>query len=245
MTIKDSSVATHAFDYEECASDPAVSWSGFTWMGPDAEVKPAPTSDGAVLQKKEDVAEEAKRHFESGRCQGIEEGRRAERESIASVRGLEQAQRREQIATALQRLHEDREHYLHAVESEVVSLALAVAARILRRESQLDPLLLTGAVRVALGQLSGSTEVHLHVPLSEFELWKEAIAHVPNLTVRPQVEPDEHLVTGECIVKTTVGTVDLGIKAQLSEIERGFFDQVGRKRATAKETVPQIEEEQG
>jgi len=37
-----------------------------------------------------------------------------------------------------------------AVEHEVVKLALAVAARILRREAQMDPLLLTGAVRVAL-----------------------------------------------------------------------------------------------
>ncbi len=35
-----------------------------------------------------------------------------------------------------------------------MKLALAVAARILRREAQMDPLLLTGAVRVALGQLA-------------------------------------------------------------------------------------------
>ena len=49
---------------------------------------------------------------------------------------------------------QERDRYLHAVEHEVVKLALAVAARILRREAQMDPLLLTGAVRVALGQLS-------------------------------------------------------------------------------------------
>ena len=61
-------------------------------------------------------------------------------------------------------LPQERDRYLHAVEHEVVELALAVAARILRREAQMDPLLLTGAVRVALGQLSGSTEVRLRVP---------------------------------------------------------------------------------
>jgi flagellar assembly protein FliH len=56
-----------------------------------------------------------------------------------------------------------------------------VAARILRREAQMDPLLLTGAVRVALGQLSGSTEVRLRVPPAELDLWTEAIALLPNL----------------------------------------------------------------
>ena len=39
---------------------------------------------------------------------------------------------------------EERDRYLQAVEHEVVELALAVAARILRREAQMDPLLLTG-----------------------------------------------------------------------------------------------------
>ena len=38
----------------------------------------------------------------------------------------------------------------------MVKLALAIAARILRREAQTDPLLLTGAVRVALGQLAAT-----------------------------------------------------------------------------------------
>ena len=60
-----------------------------------------------------------------------------------------------QAAELCESFAEERDRYLHAVEQEVVRLALAVAARILRREAQMDPLLLTGAVRVALGQLSG------------------------------------------------------------------------------------------
>ena len=29
---------------------------------------------------------------------------------------------------------------------------------------------------------------------------------------------------GECVLETRVGTVELGVKAQLEEIEKGFFD---------------------
>jgi flagellar assembly protein FliH len=116
---------------------------------------------------------------------------------------------------------------MQAVEHEVVELALAVAARILRREAQMDPLLLTGAVRVALGQLSGSTQVRLRVPAAELDLWSESMALVPNLAVRPTVIAGEGMRLGDCMIETELGSVDLGIRAQLGEIERGFFDRAG------------------
>jgi flagellar assembly protein FliH len=106
----------------------------------------------------------------------------------------------------------------------VVKLALAVAARILRREAQMDPLLLTGAVRVALGQLAGVSEVRLRVPAPEADLWKETIALVPHLAMKPAVVAGEGMRLGDCVIESQVGTVDLGVRSQLGEIERGFFD---------------------
>ena len=35
---------------------------------------------------------------------------------------------------------------------------------------------------------------------------------------------------GDCMVETELGTVDLGIRSQLGEIERGFFDRAGGLR---------------
>ncbi len=139
---------------------------------------------------------------------------------------------------------QERDRYLQAVEHEVVELALAVAARILRREAQMDPLLLTGAVRVALGQLSNSTEVLFRVPSQELDLWTEAIAHVPNLSVRPTVVAGDGMRLGECALETKLGSVDLGIRGQLGEIERGFFDRTHSKgdatadSGSAKATAP-------
>ncbi len=129
---------------------------------------------------------------------------------------------------------QERDRFLHAVEHEVVELALAVAARILRREAQMDPLLLTGAVRVALGQLSGSTQVRLRVPPAELDLWTEAIALLPNLALKPAVLAGEGMRLGDCVIETELGSVDLGIRAQLGEIERGFFDRAGGRRCGAR-----------
>jgi flagellar assembly protein FliH len=231
------------FEYPGSTEEPA--WAGDAgWLAADAR---EPARQGAEMQNsaaaaKESalrseferrLAEEKARAFEAGRERGQKEGRQAEVEVRAAAKVAEDQQRARQAAKLIEGFGEQRDAYLREVEREVVELALAVAARILRREAQMDPLLLTGAVRVALGQLTGATEVRLKVPPTELELWTESIAAVPNLPVRPVVAAGEGMRLGECVIETELGSVDLGIRPQLSEIERGFFDRAGEQRPKA------------
>lgn len=173
----------------------------------------------------------------------------AERLEGAAQRGREDARRdavaREkeasgkllrQLSVQLTDFRREQDHYFARVEQEVVRLALAITARILHREAQLDPLLLSGAVRVALGQLADSTEVQLRVPESEFVLWEEMLRLMPNLPLRPRVSGDANLSAGECLLETNVGSVDLGVRAQLVEIERGFFDLLDQRPQSSSQT---------
>ncbi len=184
---------------------------------------------GSPLEER--LAEETRQAFESGRERGREEGRRAEREVLAPTAAAEAERHRRQTAELVENFARERDRYLQAVEQEVVRLALAVAARILRREAQMDPLLLTGAVRVALGQLAATSEIRLRVPAKEADMWKETMALLPKLTVKPLVVTDPGMLPGECEIESKVGTVDLGIRSQLGEIERGFFDRAGTSDA--------------
>jgi flagellar assembly protein FliH len=187
------------------------------------------------------LAEETRKSFEAGRERGNQEGRQAERLSLAPTLKAAEERRARQGAELVESFAQERDRYLHSVEQEVVKLALAVAARILRREAQMDPLLLTGAVRVALGQLSNSTEVRLRVPPAELALWTEAIALLPNLALQPSVLAAEGMRLGDCVLETSLGSVDLGIRSQLGEIERGFFDRAGSGRSSpAAEPLAQI-----
>jgi flagellar assembly protein FliH len=189
------------------------------------------------------LAEEARCSFEAGRERGKLEGRQAEREARAAAQSSGDEMRVRQVTDLIESFAEERDRFLRTVEHEVVELALAVAARILRREAQMDPLLLTGAVRVALGQLSQSTQVRLRVPTAELDLWTEAIALLPNLAVKPAVIAGEGMRLGDCAIETELGSVDLGIRAQLGEIERGFFDRAGGRRAEpADQPIAQVEE---
>jgi len=183
------------------------------------------------VQFEQRLGEETRRSYEAGREKGRLEGRRAGEEAHAASGVAEREQHIRQRASLIDNFAQERDRYLNAAEREVVMLALAVSARILRREAQMDPLLLTGAVRVALGQLSTSTHVQLRVPQSDLAMWIESIAILPNLPVKPEVLVGEEMRLGDCTIKTELGTVDLGIRAQLAEIERGFFDRAGSSSA--------------
>jgi flagellar assembly protein FliH len=187
---------------------------------------------------------ETRRSFEAGREQGRIEGRQAEHGAQTAAQATAEQLRVRQAAEMIERFAVERDQYLQAVEREVVVLALAVAARILRREAQMDPLLLTGAVRVALGQLSGSTQVRLPVPAAELGLWSETAALFPRLRVKPVVLAGEGMRLGDYMIETELGSVDLGIRAQLGEIERGFFDRAGSRKAGAPlDEAPGVEQE--
>lgn len=180
---------------------------------PDSE--PEPLINAAELERR--IAAETERSFAAGLARGAQETRAlTQRESEDRLRA--------ELAGLIETFAVERERYLRAVEAEVVKLSLAIAARILRRESEMDPLLLTGAVRVALGQLAASTRVKLRVPSAQIDLWSEAVALIPNLPLQPEIAGDETMRAGDCIVETELGSVDIGVRAQLREIERGFFD---------------------
>ena len=223
-----------AFEYPSCG-DPAAAME---WQDQAArfdnpsllsgiEVAASPGQE-ELNQSSQGFIDEVRQSFEAGREQGRTEGRQLEREAHAAALSAAESQRRLDAIKLIEEFAQERNRYLQAVEHEVVELALLVAARILRREAQMAPLLLTGAVRVALGQLAAGTNVRLHVPASELSLWKETLALLPNLAVKPTVEAGNGMRAGECVIDTDLGTVDLGMRAQLAEIERGFFDRVGK-----------------
>jgi flagellar assembly protein FliH len=239
--LSGASGCIEVFEYPADANGPTEpTWEGWAVdavdrvsEGHERDRASGVTDAKACAELEQRLAGETRRSFEAGREQGRLEGRQAERATQAAVQATAQEQRARQVAELIEGFAEQRDRYLQAVEHEAVGLALAIAARILRREAQMDPLLLTGAVRVALGQLSGSTQVRLRVPGAELDLWTETIALLSKLRVKPSVVPGEGMRLGDCTIETELGSVDLGIRAQLGEIEHGFFDRAGGPRASS------------
>jgi flagellar assembly protein FliH len=162
-----------------------------------------------------------------------EQGRREARQAVEQQVNEEQQRLQAQIFQSLEQFRFERQSYFHNVEGEVVRLALAVASRVLHREASLDPLLLAGAVRVALEKLGDSSHVVMRVPPREVDRWKEFFRAAANLRIQPGILEDPSLSPGECLLGTELGTIELGVRAQLEEIEKGFFDLLDRRPVEA------------
>lgn len=197
------------------------------------ELEPAANRVRELESKLEEKDRVFARKLESARQDALDQGKHEA--------GTEHAAWREQCAAqltaAIDEFRTSVDEYLARVEHEVVRLALAVAERILHREAQMDPLLLSGAVRVALGQLAESTEVILKVPPEQKEMWTEMVRLMPTLPLRPEVRADESLQACDAVLETKLGTVNLGVRAQLGEIERGFFDLLEIRRESKSGTA--------
>ena len=205
-----------------------------------AAADPASPSDADRLRELESRLVQREREFarilEGARSEALERGKQTAEKERAGWREDCSLQ----LRAAIEQFRSQRDDYFARVEHEVVRLALAVAERILHREAQMDPLLLSGAVRVALGQLAESTTVRLRVPSEHREMWAEMVRLIPGLPLRPEVVADPGLQAGTAFLESSLGVVDLGVRTQLEEAERGFFDPPAGRADAEEATKPAV-----
>jgi flagellar assembly protein FliH len=159
------------------------------------------------------------------RAEALAEGmREGEHRALQSFENkLEQERNR--IAQILVAFQQERSQYFAKVEVELVHLALAIAAKILRREAQVDRLLVAGLVKVMLERLNRDTNVVARVRPEDVPDWKKYFRENPSV----QVVDDASVEPMGCILETELGITDMGLNAQLKEIEQGFFDLLAQR----------------
>jgi flagellar assembly protein FliH len=134
------------------------------------------------------------------------------------------------IRQALESFADERKNYFSRVESEVVQLALAIAAKILHREAQVDPMVVAAMVRVAIDKLHDGSSVSVRVSPAKAGKWREYLANPLNGSTVTVAE-DAHLSPEDCILETDLGSANFSIDAQLKEVEQGFFDLLAQRPA--------------
>jgi flagellar biosynthesis/type III secretory pathway protein FliH len=134
----------------------------------------------------------------------------------------------EKIRAALALFLVERKDYFTRIEAEVVQLALAIAAKILHREAQVDPMLVAALVRVAIDKLHDGSRVSVHVSPPEAPRWRAFLENPVNGATIEIVE-DAHLGAADCVLETELGSANFSIEAQMKEVEQGFFDLLAQR----------------
>jgi flagellar assembly protein FliH len=180
------------------------------------EVQPKATNEVPRISETE-----LKRLLSEARAEGLREGEQQTRALLSEELTLQ----RKLVTDALAGLEHDRNEYFSKVEIELVHIALAVAARILHRESQIDRMVVAGLVKVMLEKLQQGTKVKVRVRPDDASNWRHYFQDNENL----EVVEDSSLAAQECKLETELGIADLGLDAQLKEVEQGFFDLLAQK----------------
>jgi flagellar biosynthesis/type III secretory pathway protein FliH len=185
-------------------------------------IAPARHGESATLDEKPRVGkEDIPRLISEAHAAGLAEG-----QTKAATRYEEELSReRKNVADLVQAFQEQRTDYYSKVEIELVHLALAIAAKILHREAQVDRMVVAGLVKVMLERLQQNTKVVVRVRPEDAEAWRHYFRDQTNL----QVVEDFALEPKACLIETELGIANLGLDAQLKEVEQGFFDLLARR----------------
>jgi flagellar assembly protein FliH len=127
------------------------------------------------------------------------------------------------IPTTLKEFGDQREEYFARVEAEIIQLSLSIAAKILHREAQVDPMLVASLVRIAIEKMREESSIIVRVGAGRGSAWKKYFSGFPNLA-HVEVVEDSKLSEHDCLLETGLGTANFGLDTQLKEVEHGFFD---------------------
>jgi flagellar assembly protein FliH len=135
------------------------------------------------------------------------------------------------VGAAISGFEAQRAEYFARVEAEIVQLALAIAAKILHRESQVDPMVVATLVRMAVEKMREGSKVTVRVGSAHLAEWKDYFASrstVAHVEVVEGAGLNEH----DCLLETELGITNIGLDTQLKEVEQGFFDLLALRPGT-------------
>ena len=209
---------------ETLSPDDGADWGHLPSDAESLWSKP-PVQDSLARPENKYSEEDLKVREQKAWQEGFQEATARARENLEKALAAE----RETLAAALSEFAKGREECFRNVEGEAVRLVLAIARKVLHREAQVDPLLLTGVVRVALEKIANGTTVRLRVPAIQADDWRAALGPLAELDSTIEIVADKSLRGPQCLFVTETGTTDVSLEGQLAEIERGFLDLLSQR----------------
>jgi flagellar assembly protein FliH len=185
----------------------------------------APDMDSAALQRPPTVggladlqAEAHKEAFEQGLMEGREAGRAEVRAQVERLSGMFY-----DLAKPFEQLDAE-------VERELLTLAMALARQIVRRELKADPTQIIGIIREAIAALPvAARDVRVHLHPEDAAVVKQHLAPTENERAWVIVE-DPVMARGGCQITSATSRIDARLETRLGGI---LSELLGTERDTS------------
>ena len=176
------------------------------WTVPEMESPPAKPKMATVGGLVDLQAEAHKEAFEQGLTEGREAGRAEVQAQVDRLAGMFY-----DLAKPFEVLDAD-------VERELLTLAMALARQIVRRELKTDPTQIIGIIREAIAALPVATrDVRVHLHPEDAAVVKQHLAPTENDRAWTIVE-DPVMARGGCQVMTVTSRIDARLETRLGSI---------------------------
>jgi flagellar assembly protein FliH len=176
------------------------------WTAPSMDRTPANTNMATVGGLVDLQAEAHKEAF----AQGLEEGRQAGR---AEIRALV-----ERLAGMFHDLAKPFEALDAEVERELLTLAMALARQIVRRELKSDPTQIIGIIREAIAALPvAARDVRVHLHPEDAAVVRDNLAPTESERAWNMIE-DPVMARGGCQITTATSRIDARLETRLGSI---------------------------
>ena len=177
----------------------------------------------AARAERDRIRDDARQEgLELARREALQEASKLERERVA----VETAGLAELLRRSAEAIEGKRSELAAAGERDLVKLALAVAARIVKAEVQAGRPIAAGNLRRAVELTVSRQELKVQIHPEDLQLIE---TYLPELRrdfadlQKVVLEPNAALGRGGVVVQTREGSVDAAIATQLEEIERGLL----------------------
>ena len=196
----------------------AASADAAVWAAPDMNA-PAASQNLATVRGLADLQAEAYREaFDQGLAEGREAGRGEVRAQVEKLAGMFY-----DLAKPFEVLDTE-------VERELLTLAMALARQIVRRELKSDPTQIIAIVREAIAALPvAAREVRVHLHPEDAAVMRQNLAPTESERAWTLIE-DPVMARGGCQITTTTSRIDARLETRLAAI---LSELMGTERQTA------------
>ena len=181
-------------------------------------------SDGYQVLKKDSISittselkEMEHQAYQKGFIEGEKTGIESRARQVESVlAGLHQATA--QVQNMRQEMH-------HAIEKEVVELALAIARKVVCQEVATNKDVVLGVAKEALSKVKVPGQITVKLNPSDLQVindTKSHLNHLKNQIENVSFESEETIPCGGCVIETTMGKIDARLEKQLEMLEEVF-----------------------
>lgn len=197
----------------------SVSFEGMTNSSlREDEIQRAMDPDNPVFREWE---EECQARSEASYKFGVEDGRKLGfQEGQESVNPFIQA-----FENATNDLMAHRVSLGQEMDEMILQLALSVAERVIHREVSLDRTIIKDTIRESLKYIEDHEKIVIRLHPDDWQSVKSFEDEIRSFTHELkvlQIQEDEHVESGGCIIESNVGMMDGQIRTQLEEIMRNL-----------------------